>query len=211
MTGKVLVLGAGGQIARWAVGMLGPEKTELTVLVRETIRLPHTPPGARVVAGDVLDADVLGPAVRGQDIVYANLAGNLDEQARHIVEVMSGAGVRRLVFVTALGIYDKVPGAFGRWNTRTIGTATLSTYRSAADAISASGLDYTILRPAWLSDEDEIDYEVTRRGEPFRGTTVSRKSVAALAVEIIKDPSRWVRADLGVNKPGTDGDRPVFD
>ncbi|MEV8047257.1 NAD(P)H-binding protein [Streptomyces griseoluteus] len=211
MTDKVLVLGAGGQIAQWAVGMLGHEKAELTLLARERTRLPETPPGARVVIGDVLDTEVLDSALRGQDIVYANLAGNLDEQARRIVAAMGGAGVSRLVFVTALGIYDEVPGAFGRWNTQTIGATTLSTYRSAADEITASNLDYTILRPAWLSDKDEVDYEVTERDEPFRGTTVSRKSVAALAVEIIKDPGQWVRRDVGVNKPGTEGDRPVFD
>ncbi|MGW1201947.1 SDR family oxidoreductase [Streptomyces cyaneofuscatus] len=211
MTAKVLVLGAGGQIARWAVGMLGEQEEELTLLVRDRTRLPDEPPGSHVVVGDVRDPDVLGPALQGQDIVYANLAGDLDEQARHIVAAMSTAGVRRLVFVTALGIYDEVPGPFGRWNTRTIGAGTLRTYRSAADAITASGLDYTILRPAWLSDKDEIDYEVTQRDEPFRGTTVSRKSVAALATEIIRNPADWVRCDLGVNKPGTDGDRPVFD
>ncbi|MFI6505918.1 NAD(P)H-binding protein [Nonomuraea typhae] len=104
-----------------------------------------------------------------------------------------------------------MPGAFGRWNTETIGASTLGAYRAAADAITVSDLDYTILRPAWLSDRDEIDVEVTQRDEPFRGTTVSRKSVAALAVQIIEDPLQWVRADLGVNKPGTDGDRPVVD
>ncbi|MGV9790907.1 NAD(P)H-binding protein [Streptomyces sp. NPDC003435] len=211
MTGKVLVLGAGGRIARWAVDMLGHDKAELTLLARERTRLPSTPPGARVIVGDVMDADVLDSALRGQDIVYANLAGNLDEQARRIITAMGDADVSRLVFVTALGIYDEVPGAFGRWNTQTIGAPTLSTYRAAADEITASTLDYTILRPAWLTDKDEIDYEVTERGEPFRGTTVSRKSVAALAVEIIRDPGRWVRGDLGVSKPGTEGDRPVFD
>lgn len=211
MTGKVLVLGAGGRIARWAVDMLGHDKAELTLLARERTRLPSTPPGARVIVGDVMDADVLDSALRGQDIVYANLAGNLDEQAQRIVTAMGDADVSRLVFVTALGIYDEVPGAFGRWNTQTIGAPTLSTYRAAADEITASTLEYTILRPAWLTDKDEIDYEVTERGEPFRGTTVSRKSVAALAVEIIRDPGRWVRSDLGVSKPGTEGDRPVFD
>ncbi|NNN33416.1 SDR family oxidoreductase [Streptomyces sp. S3(2020)] len=211
MTVNVLVLGAGGRIARWAVDMLGREDVELTLLTREQTRLPDVPPGARVVEGGVRDPEVLGQALQGQDVVYANLAGDLDEQARAIVAAMGAASVRRLVFVTALGIYDEVPGAFGRWNTQTIGTGTLRTYRAAADTITTSGLDYTILRPAWLSDKDEIDYEVTTRGEPFRGTTVSRKSVAALAVDIIKDPSRWVGADVGVNKPGTEGDRPVFD
>ncbi|MFJ8922139.1 NAD(P)H-binding protein [Streptomyces sp. NPDC102415] len=73
-----------------------------------------------------------------------------------------------------LGIYDEVPGAFGRWNAQAIGTDTLRTYRAAADAITSSDLDYTMLRPAWLWDEDEIDYEVIAREDPFRGTAVSR-------------------------------------
>ncbi|MGW4563796.1 NAD(P)H-binding protein [Streptomyces sp. NPDC004561] len=210
MATKVLVLGAGGQIARWAVGMLGDEDVELTLLARDHRRLTNVPREARVIEGDVLDAEVLGAAVQGQDVVYANLAGRIDEQARRIVAAMEDAGVRRLVFVTALGIHAEVPGEFGRWNTQTIGSSVLTTYRAAADAITASRLDYTILRPARLSDNDEIDFEVTQRDEPFKGTVVSRKSVAALAVQIIKDPTRWVRADLGVNKPGTDGDRPVF-
>jgi NAD(P)H-binding len=46
----------------------------------------------------------------------------------------------------------------------------------------------SILRPAWLTDEDEVDYETTERNEPFRGTEVSRKSVAALIVKI----RQWV-------------------
>jgi uncharacterized protein YbjT (DUF2867 family) len=210
MATKVLVLGAGGQIARWAVDMLGAEDVELTLLARHRSRLTDVPQGALVIEGDVLNPEVLGKAVQGQDVVYANLAGNLDLQAHHIVTTMRDAGVRRLIFVTALGIYGEVPGEFGRWNTHTIGASVLETYRRAADAVTQSDLDYTILRPAWLSDEDEIDFEVTQRGEPFKGTVVSRKSVAALAVEIIKDPTQWVRADLGVDKPGTDGDRPVF-
>lgn len=210
MATKVLILGAGGQIARWVVEMLEKKDVELTLLARSRDRLAYVPTGAHVIEGDVLDAEVLGKAVRGQDVVYANLAGDLDAQAEHIVTAMRNADVGRLIFVTALGIYDEVPGEFGRWNTRTIGASVLDTYRRAAETVAASGLDYTILRPAWLSDEDEIDFETTNRNEPFKGTVVSRKSVAALAVEIIKDPTTWVGADLGVDKPGTDGDRPVF-
>ncbi|MET8906078.1 SDR family oxidoreductase [Streptomyces sp. NPDC003236] len=210
MATKVLILGAGGQIARWAVDMLGTEDVELTLLARHRSRLADVPQGAQLIEGDVLDPEVLDAAVQGQDVVYANLAGDLDAQARQIVSGMQKAGVQRLIFVTALGIYDEVPGEFGRWNTRTIGTSVLTTYRRAAEAVTASSLDYTILRPAWLSDADEVDFEVTQRGEPFKGTVVSRKSVAALAVEIIKNPVQWVGGDLGVYKPGTDGDRPVF-
>jgi uncharacterized protein YbjT (DUF2867 family) len=122
---------------------------------------------------------------------------------------MTAAGVQRLVFITSLGIYDEVPGRFGDWNRRQIGPV-LGPYRAAADTIEASGLDYTILRPAWLTNADEISYEVTQRDEPFKGTEVSRKSVAALVTDIVTHPDLRARANLGVNKPGTDGDKPAF-
>ncbi|HWM97565.1 MAG TPA: SDR family oxidoreductase [Streptosporangiaceae bacterium] len=206
---KVLVLGAGGQIARWAVPMLAGEDVELTLLLRDAGKLADPPGDARVVEGDVLDREQLGPAVRGQDVVYANLAGDLDVQAARIVESMTAAGVQRLIFISSLGIYDEVPGAFGEWNRAQAGPL-LGLYRTAADTIEASGLDYTILRPAWLTNADEVCYEVTRKGEPFKGTEVSRKSVAALVTDIATSPGLWPRANLGVNKPGTDGDRPSF-
>ena len=199
---KVLVLGAGGQIARRAVGMLADEDVELTLLLRDASKLADAPGSARVVEGDVLDREQLDPAVRGQDIVYGNLAGDLDAQAARIVESMTTADVGRLIFITALGIYDEVPGTFGEWNRRQIGPL-LGPYRAAADTIEESGLDYTILRPAWLTNADEVSYEVTQKDEPFKGTEVSRKSVAALVTDIATTPDLWSRANLGVNKPGT--------
>jgi uncharacterized protein YbjT (DUF2867 family) len=205
---KVLVLGAGGQIARWAVEMLADEDVELTLLLRDASKLADAPGSARVVEGDVLDREQLDPAVRGQDIVYGNLAGDLDAQAARIVESMTTADVGRLIFITALGIYDEVPGTFGEWNRRQIGPL-LGPYRAAADTIEESGLDYTILRPAWLTNADEVSYEVTQKDEPFKGTEVSRKSVAALVTDIATTPDLWSRANLGVNKPGTDGDKPA--
>ena len=206
---KVLVLGAGGQIARWAVPMLASQDADLTLFLRDPGKLADPPRDARVIEGDVLDREQLDLAVRGQDVVYANLAGDLDVQAARIAESMTAAGVQRLIFISALGIDDEVPGAFGEWNRAQAGPL-LGPYRAAADTIEASGLDYTILRPAWLTSADEVCYEVTQKGEPFKGTEVSRKSVAALVTDIATSPGLWSRANLGVNKPGTDGDRPSF-
>ena len=39
--------------------------------------------------------------------------------------------------------------------------------RCAAGTIQASGLDDTILHPAWLTGEDEVGYETTGRDEPL--------------------------------------------
>jgi uncharacterized protein YbjT (DUF2867 family) len=145
-----------------------------------------------------------------QDIVYANLTGDdIDVQAKSIIASMQARGAKRLVFVTALGIYNEVPGKFGKWNDSMIGED-LKPFRRAADAIEASDLEYTIVRPAWLQDEDEISYEITKKGTPFKGTEVSRRSVADLIVKIIHSPRLHSHSSIGVNKPGTEGDKPSF-
>jgi uncharacterized protein YbjT (DUF2867 family) len=208
---KVLVLGAGGRIARWAIDMLAKRRdVALTLVLRDASKL-HGPAAtnAHVIEGDVLDSTLLDPAMAGQDVVYANLAGDVDVRAGNIVRSMKTSGVERLILITALGIHDEVPGKFGKWNQKEIGEY-LGRYRKAADLIEASGLSYTIVRPAWLTDADEVDDETTERNEPFRGTEVSRKSVAALVVELIGSPTSSARRNLGVNKPNTDGDKPAF-
>ncbi|VWC57353.1 SDR family oxidoreductase [Burkholderia lata] len=208
---NVLILGASGQIARWAVQMLGEHpNVRQTLLVRDPAKLAgNEPANASVVIGDVLDKKLLPRIMDGQDIVYANLAGDVDVQTEHVLAAMKAANVKRLIFVNSLGIYDEVPGKFGDWNRREIGQY-LPPYRRSADLIEASDTDYTILRAAWLQDKEEVIYEITRRDEPFKGTEVSRKSVAALVAELVAHPDRLVRANVGVNKPGTDGDRPAF-
>jgi uncharacterized protein YbjT (DUF2867 family) len=92
-----------------------------------------------------------------------------------------------------MGIYGEVPGQkYSR---------VLDPYRDSAAIIEASDLDWTILRPGWFTNGDEIDYETTQKGEPFRGHDVSRKSVASLVVKLATTPGLEVRKSLGVNKP----------
>ncbi|WP_410922077.1 SDR family oxidoreductase [Pseudomonas aeruginosa] len=209
---NVLILGATGQIASWVVRGLGQlSGVQQTLLLRDPRKLSGAEPdNARVVIGNVLDQELLREVMAGQDIVYANLSGDdLEEQARSVIDAMQTSKVKRLIFVLSLGIYDEIPGKFGQWNHEVIGEP-LKYYRRAADAIEASGLDFTILRPAWLTDEDEVDYETTGKGEPFKGTVVSRRSVGDLIIHLVRNPGLNVGANLGVNKPGSDGDKPYF-
>lgn len=208
---NVLVLGASGQVAQWVIEMLAnePNLTQ-TLLVRDAKKLgTDLPANAKVIEADVLNLEQLKQAVQGQDIVYANLAGELEQQTQNIISAMHSAGVQRIILINSLGIYDEVKGKFGEWNQNEIGKY-LGPYRKAADLLEASDLDYSILRAAWLMDEDEIDYDTTERDQDFKGAVVSRKSVAALVVKIIQTPSFASRDNLGVNKPNTDANRPYF-
>jgi uncharacterized protein YbjT (DUF2867 family) len=194
---KVLILGAYGQIARVATDLfLKQTDARLTLYLRDAQRLENIGHGdrVRVVEGDVLDTTTLEAAMAGQDVVYANLAGQLERQARSIVQAMEKTGVKRLIFISSMGIYDEVPGE--RYG------SVLDPYRKAASVIEASQLDYTILRPAWLNDRDEIAYASTQKGEPFKNAseTVSRKSVADLVVRLAITPGLEIRKSLGIHK-----------
>lgn len=63
------------------------------------------------------------------------------------------------------------------------------------------------MRPAWLTDQDEIDFEITERGEPFKGTIVSRRSVAALVAQLVESDGALGNRNIGINKPNSDGDK----
>ncbi|HGH5398620.1 TPA: SDR family oxidoreductase [Raoultella planticola] len=208
---NVLVLGANGQIARWVIDMLSTQTDiKMTLLYRNPIKIKgNEPVNSEIIIGDASDHKLMDQLIAGKDIVYANLAGNVDEQMEVITSAMKKNNATRVISINTLGIYDEVPGAFGEWNNKTIGEY-LPRYRKAADILEASNLDYTIIRAAWLTDENEVDYEVTQKDEPFKGTEVSRKSVADQVVQIINNPSKMVNKNIGLNKPGTNGSKPKF-
>ncbi len=194
---KVLILGAYGEIARVATRLfLEQTDMQLTLYLRNAGRLKHTGHAGRVrvVEGDVLDAKTLDAAIAGQDCVYANLSGRMEEQASNIIKAMHKAGVKRLIFISSMGIYGEVPSERYR--------SILDPYRDSARVIEDSDLDYTIIRPEWLNDRDEIDYGTTQKGEPFKNpsATVSRKSVADLVVKLATTPGLEIRKSLGVHK-----------
>lgn len=194
---KILILGAYGQIARVATRLfLDKTDAQLTLYLRNAKRLKDIGYGDRVrlVEGDVLDPETLEATMAGQDVVYANLSGRMEEQARCIISAMHRARVRRLIFISSMGIYGEVPGE--RYH------GGLDPYRDSARAIEESDLDYTIIRPEWLNDRDEIDYATTQKGEPFKNpsATVSRKSVADLVMRLATTPGLEIRKSLGVHK-----------
>ncbi|BAX68805.1 NAD(P)H-binding protein [Latilactobacillus sakei] len=210
---KVLILGAHGKIAQLTrAQLLAKTDAQLVLFLRKANRLTiQDQQREQLVEGDASQQADLVQAMKGVTVVYANLAGaNIEAQAKAVVSAMKAAGVKRLIWISTLGIYDEVPGEYGQWNHQMLDDGYLPTYAAAAKVIETSGLAFTIIRPAWLSDKDEIDYEITHRTDAFKGTEVSRKSVAAEVVRLIQNPTEAVGDSLGLNKPNTDGDKPEW-
>jgi len=192
---RVLILGANGQVARHTVPVfLRETDAQLTLFLRRAQRLPNPNPArCTVVEGDVLDQPALIKAMEGQDAVFASLSGDMARQARTIIAAMKEAGLRRLVFISSMGIYGEVPGERYR--------SILDPYRDAAAAIEASGLDYTVLRPGWFVREPRVDYRLTQKGEPFIGHDVTLDSLSDLIVKLATKPALHVGESLGVSTP----------
>lgn len=113
---RILVLGAAGQVAQLVIEQLLKEnRHELVLYLRHAERLSALAqnPHVTVIEGDVLDQDLLADSLAGVDIVYANLGGQFEPLMQNVVATMTAAGIKRLIYISGLGLYHEVPGAFG--------------------------------------------------------------------------------------------------
>ena len=209
---KVLILGANGRIARIVRSrLLAQHDVQLTLFLRNADRITVSNPNREsIIEGDVNNTALLDTAMFGQDVVYANLAGNMERMAAQIVNAMVQQHIHQLIWLTGSGLYHEPTDPVGSWVERTVGHVSKEDTRRAAKVIESSNLDYTIIRAAYMTDNPEIDYELTQKGESFKGTLVSRASIADLVLKVIGSTNKYTRTSLGIAKPGTDNSLPLI-
>jgi uncharacterized protein YbjT (DUF2867 family) len=190
---NVIIIGASGNIAKLVTEILVKKNDiNLTLLVRSKKRLKRDDTSkCRIIEANVMDYNKLNESITGQDIVYVNLAGDLEAMSRNIVKAMQESVVKRIIAISSIGIYEAPL------------RSVLIPYRRLADTIESSNLDYTIIRPQWFTDEDEVDFELTRKGEAEKGSVISQKSLATFVAQVIELPEKYVCENLSINKPNS--------
>ena len=121
---KIAILGAAGQIAQLVEPMLLKKNDiNMVLYLRHPNKLKQINDAReKVIKGDASNFNELKEALADVDLVYANLAGsNIEDQAKTVVKAMNANGIKRLIWVSSLGIYDEVPGKFGEWNKNILG------------------------------------------------------------------------------------------
>lgn len=197
---KVLIIGATGSIGRVVSTELLKNTDAELVLAARHISPTMISDASRETAInlDVTNDQELATALDGIDFVFAALSGRMNTFANHLVKVMDQVGVKRLAFITTMGIYQEIPSWLGE-SPNPYHNLILRPYRKAADTIEDSDLDYTIIRPGWL-DNGPVDYELTKKGEPFGGHDVSRYAIADLVIKMVKNPEFGNRESFGINR-----------
>jgi len=172
--------------------------------------VPDDPtPGATYVTGDVMDTDAIATAVAGQDavIVALGISDNplavrmlrrastpLDVRSAgtaRVLRAMGETGVRRLVVQSTFGIGD----TYARLSPmlKLVFSAVL---RPQVDdsarqekVVTDSGMDWTILRPVALNDDDTQRPATVRTDHTVVSMRVTRRQVAGVAVSALRDPA----------------------
>ncbi|MDO5375635.1 MAG: NAD(P)H-binding protein [Staphylococcus rostri] len=197
---KILIVGATGSLGQKVRKTILEETDwQLTLFSRHANRIGDIQSREIVINGDVLDKESLREVISAHDAVFVALSGQLGQMAEAIVDVMQTSDVKRLIFITSMGIYNEIPehlGSSGNLQTNPY----LKSFRQATDIIEASNLAYTIIRPGWF-DNGNDQYAITRKGQPFGGHDVSRQAIANFVLELLEQPDLYVNESVGIHRP----------
>jgi putative NADH-flavin reductase len=182
----------------------------VTALVRDPSRLPIVHPRLTVIHGDVLDADSVDAAMRGQDGVLSALGHHryfyptrvLSEGTRNILRAMETHGVPRLVCETSLGLGDSA-GRMGLYYTLFVIPVILPFYFwdkiRQERIIARSSAEWVIARPGMLTNGEKRGG--TRQGSHVGSllwtVRISRADVADFMLNQLES-DRYLRAAAGV-------------
>jgi uncharacterized protein YbjT (DUF2867 family) len=201
---KILVLGATGATGRLIVSKAIAEGHNVVALVRSKAKAGDLA-GAELVEGDARDAAALARAIAGCDAVVSSLGTAmspfrevtlLSTATRALIGVMERQNIRRLVCITGLGAGDS-RGHGGFFFDRLFLPLLLrKVYEDKdrqEDAIRASTLDWTIVRPMVLNDKPARgDIKALTDLSGVHGGTIARADVADFVVKQLTEDT-WLR------------------
>jgi uncharacterized protein YbjT (DUF2867 family) len=193
----VLVAGASGQTGKLIVEQLVAEGYTVRALVREPGKASGTfPAGVQLVAGDVKDPASLAPAMAGMTWVISAVGAKsgkgpdrpemIDYQGvKNLVDAARAAKIRQFVLVSSRGVtqddnpLNKMFGDVLKWKLK------------GEDALRASGIPYTVVRPGGLLNapgrQKTVVFEQGDRASSAE-TTIARADVADICVQALKYP-----------------------
>jgi uncharacterized protein YbjT (DUF2867 family) len=210
---RIAVVGGNGQIARLLHPLLVERGHTPVALVRkESYRADLEAAGAEVRLLDIEQDDeaAFAAAFEGAHAVVFAAGGGADgniERKRTVdlegsLKSIAGAraaGISRFVQVSAIGVDEPLPD-----DTATVWQAYVEAKRDADVALRDSGLDWTIIRPGRLTDDEPTG--LVELGEGVARSEVPRADVAAVLAEVVDSG-----AGIGAQVDLVSGDTPVAD
>ena len=195
---KVVVFGAAGHTGKYITRkMQSMQDVELTVFVRNPAKFGDMDlAGVQIVQGDALNAEDVKKAMDGQDILLCSLEGDVLTMAKNIVSALAQISVKRIIWITGMGIHHEITGARGAM--LAMYAKQRPEYIQAADTIAASAAVTTLLRCPGIKDGDNTVYHLTKEGEQPANQDIERAGIAQCMADMIEDENLGVNESLGI-------------
>ena len=158
---RLIVFGATGRTGRCVLRNAMEHGHEVTAFTRSPDKI-EAGSGVRLARGDVTDVDAVAAAIAGHDAVIVALGSNglrdrttLTSGTRTVMEGMARHGVERLVVLSAAGVghsRSQIP-LLSRVMFKTLLRNIHADHTAQEAAVRATGLDWTIVRAAILTDD----------------------------------------------------------
>jgi putative NADH-flavin reductase len=195
---KLTILGANARTGRLLVQQALDAGHEVTAFLRNPDGYSIQHANLKLVKGDSMDAAAVAAAIAGADAVLNTVGpvknapdGLMQTTAKHIIDGMHKAGVRRLVYLTGAGVKDaQDPPSFGATVMvplmKLMAGKVLADSEAGARLVQASDLDWTVVRAPRLGDDPP-------RGKYTTGyikagfTPMSRADVADFMLKQVTD------------------------
>ena len=177
--------------------MKSEKDIELSVFVRNPAKFEGMDlTGVNVIQGDALNAEDVRKAMEGQEILLCSLEGNVLTMARNIVSALEVTSVKRIIWITGMGIHHEITGVRGMMLNRY--AKKRPEYIEAADTIAASRAMTTLLRCPDIKDGDNTTYFLTREGEQPARRDIERAGIAQCMYDLIRKEPTAANESFGI-------------
>ncbi|WP_009545147.1 SDR family oxidoreductase [Crocosphaera subtropica] len=190
---KALVAGGTGETGRRIVQELVNRQIPVKVLVRDQDKGKNIlPPEVELAVGDVLDVDSLTKAMTGCTVLLCATGArpSLDpsgpyqvdyQGTKNLVDVAKAQGIEQFVLVSSLCVSKFFHPLNLFW-------LVLYWKKQAETYLENSGLNYTIVRPGGLKNEDNSNPILVSSADTLFEGSIPRKKVAQVCVDsLFKD------------------------
>lgn len=193
---QIAVVGGSRGLGREIVSRAIDVGYSVAVLARRPGKLGRQRSKLSVTEGDVLDRQAVKETLRGTEAVFVSLGrtpGNprdvVSRGTSNVIFTMQELGIRRLIVVSALGVGDSKSDVSLPYRVL-LGTALRASPKEKAEQerlVRASKLDWTIIRPARLTDAPATGRYYAGLQADCEANSVSRKDVAEFALSQLAD------------------------
>ena len=203
---KVLLLGATGRTGKLILQQLIQRGHVVHVLVRDKDKVKLIAQSVTVFEGSTLNADVLSVAMAGCEAIISalNISRNndfpwsalrtptdfLSATMKNIIPLATKHQLKRVIIISAWGVNETQKDLPG-WFSWTVDNSNISPaykdHELQEQLLAATNLYWTSLRPVGLTNFSLKPVKISLNNVPKPSLLISRKSVAAFAVDVLDE------------------------